>query len=1212
MAFLRRGKERAETAAPDDWRAALVAALEGLDRAHVEHLARFVMTGEDPAVLTRPPSNPYWVPQLLGSPQQRAGRDEVAARVVAGCVAAGPAALQRWGRVLQTSSGAMGGHRWGFTMGPVAGLDWPELVLRHAHGATPATSPLGLSLDDLAHALALDGATPPDLLVAALEVTDYARYADHDVRAALARMPGFAPLVDEHRDLVAPAASGGAADRRTQALGLLAALDDDALARWADVVALGVAANARDVRRAAGPLLDRLDRLDPGVADAALRAVATGGRPDERGRALGVLHERADDDATRQWVVDTATADRAGSVRGLVEAWRAAAVAPQPDDLVVPALGEVDWAVPREVARAAAAAIHRDLVERITISNQHLAQRLAHNPALRGHRTTQPQRVPDRTLVTTLVDLLTSPEPVQGPVPDPDGLMAYRHVARERASRMEPAAAVQLLRACGVLTDDASHTYELVETVEALHRETGAPDLATLQQLLDGVGVDGYRTVWAAYAQRWQSLGRDWPADDVWPFLARNLEAVLKESEPRAHDWSTDPAAFFAALATFPVLPARVVDHLYAVALGTHRSTRPLAQDALARDPGRATRAAAALGDGRGEVRVVAAQWLARIADPAALPALQAAWTKERNDVVRGALLDALEALGQPVADYLDVDATAARADQLLARGLPASLAWLSWDAVPEVRWADSGDPVPRAVVQWLAATAVKARSPEPDALLRRYADLVEPADRARLGHHLLAAWLAEDTRPIPVAEAEQQASQLAAAYQQWYAHDPQSPYHGRSVAEIAATLLPGLAQQPAGSAIASKGLLAVVAATAGREVVAPVERYLKQWYGQRAAQGKALIAMLAWVDDPSATQLVLSVGSRFRTKSFQQEATRQAEALAERKGWTLDELADRTIPTAGFDADGVLELSYGPRAFTARLRPDLTVVLQDADAKELKSLPAPRQSDDADLVKDAKKAFTAAKKDVKAIAAQQAQRLYEALCTARDWPADDWRRYLVDHPVVGPATRRLVWVDTDTGASFRPLDDGTLTDLDDGEVVLDAGHRVRLAHDSLLPADVSRRWLEHLADYEVDPLFQQLGKGTYDLPDHRRHEREVRDLEGHLLSAYSLRGRALKAGYTRGQTEDAGWFYAYRKRFPSLGLVAQIGFTGNYLPEENRTVALTALSFHRELEQGRESDVTLGDVPAVLLSEAVGDLRHLAAGGTGYDPDWSTKTEFR
>ena len=119
---------------------------------------------------------------------------------------------------------------------------------------------------------------------------------------------------------------------------------------------------------------------------------------------------------------------------------------------------------------------------------------------------------------------------------------------------------------------------------------------------------------------------------------------------------------------------------------------------------------------------------------------------------------------------------------------------------------------------------------------------------------------------------------------------------------------------------------------------------------------------MLAWVDDPTATQLLLSIGCRFRTKSFQNEATRQVEALAEREGWTVDELADRTIPTAGFDAAGRLELSYGAAHVhrAAAAGPDHRAARPRTEPS-IKSLPAARQSDDPEQVKAAKAALTAA-----------------------------------------------------------------------------------------------------------------------------------------------------------------------------------------------------------------------------------------------------------
>jgi hypothetical protein len=235
-------------------------------------------------------------------------------------------------------------------------------------------------------------------------------------------------------------------------------------------------------------------------------------------------------------------------------------------------------------------------------------------------------------------------------------------------------------------------------------------------------------------------------------------------------------------------------------------------------------------------------------------------------------------------------------------------------------------------------------------------------------------------------------------------------------------------------------------------------------------------------------------------------------------------------------------------------------------------------------------------------------------MCTERSWSAEDWDRYLLRHPVAGPAVRRLVWVApaADGGSViFRPLDDGSLTDAEDNAVQLPDGARVMVAHDSVLSPDEVAQWTGHLADYEVTPLFQQLGRGVHAITAELRAKRELTDFTGHLLEAFALRGRAGKLGYTRGQSEDAGWFYTYEKRFPTLGIVAVIRFTGNPLPEENRLVALKELSFQRESTDGRHAQVTLGDVPAVLASECWQDLRLLAAEGTGFDPEWENKTEY-
>jgi hypothetical protein len=47
---------------------------------------------------------------------------------------------------------------------------------------------------------------------------------------------------------------------------------------------------------------------------------------------------------------------------------------------------------------------------------------------------------------------------------------------------------------------------------------------------------------------------------------------------------------------------------------------------------------------------------------------------------------------------------------------------------------------------------------------------------------------------------------------------------------------------------------------------------------------------MLAWVEHPAAAQLLRDVAGGFRTRSIQEEASRQAEHLAERMGCAAGE----------------------------------------------------------------------------------------------------------------------------------------------------------------------------------------------------------------------------------------------------------------------------------------------------------------------------------
>jgi len=373
---------------------------------------------------------------------------------------------------------------------------------------------------------------------------------------------------------------------------------------------------------------------------------------------------------------------------------------------------------------------------------------------------------------------------------------------------------------------------------------------------------------------------------------------------------------------------------------------------------------------------------------------------------------------------------------------------------------------------------------------------------------------------------------------------------------------------------------------------------------------------MLASIERPSAIQYLLSVANRFRTKGIREEAKKFVDILAERKGWTLNELADRTMPSAGFGDDGKLELDFGPRKFVARVNAEFDIILTDDTGKVLKKLPDPRKDDDETSAKAAKKSFSAAKAELKKFVGLQATRLYEAMCTERSWPGADWRAYLLKHPLMKFLCQRIVWgagTKEEIHQTFRPLDDGTLTDQDDRTITLADDATVCIVHGSRVPAAVGAAWSKHLADYEVSPPFTQFGRDAYVLPEGKRQAHEIDDFRGFMVEAFKLRGLATRFGYTRGRAEDGGWFLEYLKPFPGLGLEVHLQFSGNSLPEENRTVALESVSFEKPTPLtpnffARTPRIPLGEIPAVLLGECYNDLRTIAAVGTGFDPDWEKK----
>ncbi len=774
--------------------------------------------------------------------------------------------------------------------------------------------------------------------------------------------------------------------------------------------------------------------------------------------------------------------------------------------------------------------------------------------------------------------------------------------------------AVRLLYLTGQIHPD--HDYDAyflgdeADSVLSAFRKTHRFDLGELAAVMSAIGLDGDRLgVWRLGASPdLPAPFSRWEADAVWPYFSTRLEHIDAALRSTNYDAKDRHRAALGVLALFPQPPAKYLPMLWEKALGS-KAERVLAQPCLERVPDRMEKLLAALKSGKANLRAAAAEWLGRIRDPAAVEPILAALKAEKQEVVRDAFMLALEQLGVPADRFLDRDGLKAAAKDV-AKLWPKDLKWFPLAQLPRVHWEDSGKPIEPEIIQLWLLNTWKVKNPEPTTLLRRYCSSIKTAEREKLGQFILDAWMAEDLIPISRAEAEKEARAYAKAMVNWGSYagagktTAEADYYARSLADAL--------KKPCGSAVAHKGILAVAAACAGGPAAATIGRYVKEWYGMRAAQCRALLQALVWVEHPSAVQLLFAVGRRFRTRSIQDEANKQVQALAERKGWSVSELADRTVPTAGLDDDASLVLDFGPRQFRAKLNAEAELDLFDDQNKPIKSLPDPRKEDDKDKADSAKKQLAAAKKELKALLTMQRERLYEAMCTERTWRFDDWTAYLNEHPILRLYCQRLVWAvfkDNKLTSTFRALPDGSLTDVTDEAVTIKPDEIVRVAHECQVSPEISAAWRQHLADYKVEPLFEQFGRPGLTLSQERREETEANDFEGHVVEAFRLRGRANKSGYVRGETQDGGWFYTYRKRLPTLGIEATIEFTGNMMPEENRTVALKSLYFDRvgneAVEAGR---LSLGEVPPVLLSECWNDFRSMAGEGTGFDPKWEKR----
>ncbi|KAB2339624.1 DUF4132 domain-containing protein [Actinomadura rudentiformis] len=364
------------------------------------------------------------------------------------------------------------------------------------------------------------------------------------------------------------------------------------------------------------------------------------------------------------------------------------------------------------------------------------------------------------------------------------------------------------------------------------------------------------------------------------------------------------------------------------------------------------------------------------------------------------------------------------------------------------------------------------------------------------------------------------------------------------------------------------------------------------------SARAVAGLDILAAIGSDVALLHLYGISQRMKFKALKARAQERIQEVAAALGLSGDQLADRAVPDFGLDADGSMTLDYGPRTFTVGFDEQLKPYVIEENGKHRKDLPKPAATDDATVAPETKKRFTALRKEVKAIAEGQIRQLEQAMVTHRHWSLEEFRTYLVGHPLMWHITRRLVWLAD--GTPFRLAEDRTFADVDDTTFEPPETARITVAHPLHLGEDLGT-WSELFADYEILQPFPQLGRPTFALTPEERDSGLLKRFEGATAPYGKAKGLSEGRWSADNEASDGDWIarraadhYVVVELWPGL----RYGRAGEYPDQSIRTVWLADRPRH--YEPGGEGPRRFGDLDPATVSEILYDLTRLTEAPPG------------
>ncbi|MER6095280.1 DUF4132 domain-containing protein [Streptomyces sp. NPDC001728] len=381
-----------------------------------------------------------------------------------------------------------------------------------------------------------------------------------------------------------------------------------------------------------------------------------------------------------------------------------------------------------------------------------------------------------------------------------------------------------------------------------------------------------------------------------------------------------------------------------------------------------------------------------------------------------------------------------------------------------------------------------------------------------------------------------------------------------------------------------------------------------------------AAVAVLGACEGARGEEAVQWLGrlpKKVRNRTVAKGIAKALEAVAARSGVTPSMLRERGVTTLGLDGRGVREVRLG--AFTAELsvREPGTALLsfRGPEGRLLRTAPKEVREAYAEELKEVRGAF----KETQALLAAERARLEEQVAAGTTWPAEDWHRYYVDHPVTGVVARALLWeVSVDGGERWtaglpeRTGGGWALAGADGTACPVGPGARLRLWHPLRAGEEEVAEWRAAVPEGAEHGPFKQVFREVCPLAPE--------EVAAGAHAAHRFAGRVLRYGQARALMAERGWTGNHLGYFSdgwSAEMARELPVPGDVPVDEGtcwrarllvelvdegasgdgvaRLCSTGPVRFECRARsagaRGAWSEAPLSDVPALLVSEALRDV---------------------